>query len=824
MASGPSTRARARLRTHAEWCWAPALYALAVAALYHEIWSGAYGFGWDTIETYWADLAYLCNQLGRGEWPLWNPYDRGGLPAHADPQPGMYYPVHWLFAGVGVLLGGVSWWLIQIKMLLHHVLAGAGLHLFLRSRGISPAAAVCGGVAWIASAPMLIHKASNVLLPLVWTPLVWLAIDRLLARPTWRRGCALAAAVYLAGTAGSPPGFFYTLLMAVAYGGFRLVQAVLRARAHGGTPAAAPALPTLLWPLALAALVAVAMLLIAVLPGLALAEHSPRASRGLAYALSQPLSVPGTLVGFVQPHLGRQDAYAGILALMLALCAVAVQPLRDRGAPLFVAGAAAFFLCLSFGSATPMLGWLVEHVPGFGLFRIASRYKLLAAPMIAALAGYGAAAILDAPRAWRRPRIAALAATLAVLATAVVLALALAGTLTDILNGQPASSGLRAPRTPILLAALGAGLILLALYLPRRRAVLVVALMPLLLYVDPDHFVHTRGPIMEARPDPGRAAALDGLEHIDTRWRIYDEYMVEQRPGPRFGVRDFRGYPSGDPLDLVRYRDILRYAKKRPEILGDYNVRYVLHGPHHRNHLRANHLKRRPSAQAPAHFRRLDAHRDEARHPAPLVAWYGAVRVAERAAQVLDLMRAAQAPDGARTYAVLEREQAARLQRAGEGAGSAPDDIVETLAAATPVPSIAGELRHYDVDRIELRVHAPAPGLVVLNETSYPGWTVAVDGRPATPLTANYLLRAVVVDAGDHDIVWTYEPPRQTLLAALWWLGALILAAAALAPGARRWWPRRTRPAGGDVRDASDGNDDSDAGDPTPPARPEERA
>lgn len=777
MSAGLGERSRAHARTRAELCWAPALYALAVAWLYADVLSGSQGFGWDTIETYWGDLAFLSNQLGRGEWPLWNPYDRGGYPFHADPQPGMYYPVQWLLAGLGVLLGGVSWWLIQLKVMLHHAIAGATLHLFLRARGLPRSAAVIGGLAWVGSMPMLVHKASNVLWPMVWAPLIWVAVDRLVQRPGWRRSVALGAALFLAGSAGSPPGFFYTLLMSLCYGGVRVLQALWRARREGRLGPEASALAA---SLGVAAAITAALLLVAVLPGLELAEHSPRAHRGMGYALSLPLHGGETLLGLVQPYLGRYDAYAGIVALMLALCGATLRPLRDRGTPLALVGFTALFLCLASGPQTPLLPWLVEHVPGFGLFRIAGRYKLAAAPMIAALAGYGMASLLEAPRAWSRQRITAACVVALVIAVLLVLAA---------LRDVPAGA-FRHESHSMVLAAIGAGLVLGAATL-RRGAVTLAVIAAVIVFLDPDHFLHTRGKVLEPRPDPARARALDGLDGIDARWRIYDEYVVAQRPGPRLSVRDFRGYPSGDPLDLVRYRDVLRYAETRPEILEAYGVRYVLHGPHHRNRFHAHHLKRPPTARARKHFRRMDGKRYEALHPAPLVAWYGAVRLADGNApdRVLDLVREAEGPDGTRSYAVVEGEALAALELGMRAR-------VEALAAASPAPAVAGTLVRYGMDEITVRVDAPGPGLLVLNEVFYPGWRARVDGAPAPVLAANHLLRAVVVDAGAHEIVWTFEPQRHDLLSLLWWLGMLVVlgtGAASLVPAGvlARIRPRR---------------------------------
>jgi uncharacterized membrane protein YfhO len=95
---------------------------------------------------------------------------------------------------------------------------------------------------------------------------------------------------------------------------------------------------------------------------------------------------------------------------------------------------------------------------------------------------------------------------------------------------------------------------------------------------------------------------------------------------------------------------------------------------------------------------------------------------------------------------------------------------------------------------VSLDVHAEHAGTVVLADAAYPGWQATVDGQPAEVLTANYLFRAVQVEAGRHSVVCRLRPRSLMYGAALGAAGlALCLAAlAAAAAGARR--RRRTSP------------------------------
>ena len=67
----------------------------------------------------------------------------------------------------------------------------------------------------------------------------------------------------------------------------------------------------------------------------------------------------------------------------------------------------------------------------------------------------------------------------------------------------------------------------------------------------------------------------------------------------------------------------------------------------------------------------------------------------------------------------------------------------------------------------KFRATLESPGLVVLADTFYPGWRLTIDGRPASILRANRLMRAAAVPAGTHSLVYTYAPLSVSLGAAL---------------------------------------------------------
>ncbi len=79
-------------------------------------------------------------------------------------------------------------------------------------------------------------------------------------------------------------------------------------------------------------------------------------------------------------------------------------------------------------------------------------------------------------------------------------------------------------------------------------------------------------------------------------------------------------------------------------------------------------------------------------------------------------------------------------------------------------------------NRLEMTVNSPQAGYLVLTDTFFPGWTAQVDGKPAQILRANYLFRAVAIDAGVHKVVFSYLPTSFTIAIVLFVVGLLVSA------------------------------------------------
>jgi len=728
-----------------EWWWVPLFYTLAVIWIYRGVWDQqglAMGFGWDAVDSYGPDLDFFASDLAHGRFSLWNPYDKGGYPLFCDPQFDRYYPFAWPFAAFGAVFG-TAWWTIQVKILAHHVAAAACMHLFLRARGLSVRASLVGGLALIASTPLLVHKASILIWPLVWVPLIWASIDWLLAAPSWRRGAAAGGAFTLCATAASPPGVFYAMLMVAPYAIWRFAMALRERRQRDDLIRLAIALGVL-------AIIAGLVLAITVLPARELVPLSARdrfAPPGKVTALSASLPLWGAVRGVFVRGAGVFEVYMGAATMLLAFCAL-VRPRFDRGIVIVFFVTAAFGIVLSAGLTAPVLPWLVDHVQVFGLLRVPGRYKLVATWPLAACAAFGAAALGDARV---RTRVTIVAAASAVVAIWFVRSWPNAASLIE-----------RPPWWSIPIALLAAALVVASVWW-RRAADGAIAALTIIVLFDAPLFMFVlpnAPPAAEPRRTHERDAEIvPALVGTRDRFRIYDEFVLGERAGARLRLRDFRGYPAVDPLSLQRYVEVLDYAKRTPAILTDFNVRWLLKAPH----FRYSHSTSFAEMPDPAFIARGGG-LWEAKYPAPLVQWVSAIVIAPRH-KVLAALRAVEEPDGARRRAVLEPDDAARV----------PD--AKRLVYAPPA-SREGTLISYAPDEIRVAVTAPSDGIVVLNEIMFPGWHVDVDGTPARPVRANYLLRAVAVGPGAHTITWRYEPARWRWLVVGYVLALAIMLAA----------------------------------------------
>ncbi|MDE5959351.1 MAG: YfhO family protein, partial [Muribaculaceae bacterium] len=87
-------------------------------------------------------------------------------------------------------------------------------------------------------------------------------------------------------------------------------------------------------------------------------------------------------------------------------------------------------------------------------------------------------------------------------------------------------------------------------------------------------------------------------------------------------------------------------------------------------------------------------------------------------------------------------------------------EFADVLGAATPADSTdVITLTDYAPDRLTYRSRSASGGVAVFSEVYFPwGWKATVDGEETPVARVNYVLRAMRLPAGEHEVVMTFDP------------------------------------------------------------------
>lgn len=76
----------------------------------------------------------------------------------------------------------------------------------------------------------------------------------------------------------------------------------------------------------------------------------------------------------------------------------------------------------------------------------------------------------------------------------------------------------------------------------------------------------------------------------------------------------------------------------------------------------------------------------------------------------------------------------------------------------SPLDSGTVKLTSYEPNLLKYEITSLRGGVAVFSEIYYPGWTVTIDGKPAQLGRVNYVLRALKIPAGRHEVVMEFRP------------------------------------------------------------------
>jgi len=746
---------------------------------------GLNAFPYPSAEAVYSDLttthypnAYFLRRavIEDHEIPLWSPTILSGYPFAANPLSGLWYPPGWLALCLPLPFG------FNLILSIHLIFGGLGMYRLLHKEGVGHLPALFGAIAFESMPKWFAHYGAGhltLLYAVAWTP--WLLGFRdeiIAANPlritkggyglryiavrTWftcmQPGVFLAM-IFLADPRWAPYAglmwWAYVLSHSQAQVKIRqespnthshisnprevnrstthsllLLIGVIIRKARSYVKSMVQRLETIKNPLiSLVNQTILATLLSAPL-GLPLLEYtrlSTRASLKTEDILA--FSLPWShLLGLIFPDFGGFQEwmlYPGGSIFVMALLAVIWKnhPAKKK----FWIFILLITILFSLGSNLPFLSALA-NLPGFNLLRVPTRALFLTGMACAVLAAFGLDRLLQgvASVEFRRAGLG--------LTGLVAFILVLTGTF-YVLTGV-FSTSFTLGAAAITTTAIWVGLLLwkkialkiwvvgifgialldfaavdLASYAPRSPEIVLSEAEATAKYI-------TDNPIKSYQPQSDLNNSI--IDGSDPLFRVYSpSYSIPQQTGARYELELTDGV---DPLQLKGYANfmdkasgVLRtgYSVTLPPFAGDpksINATYIP-DPQLMGLLNVGYVV----SEFELALDRLNK-----------VAQFGQTRIYEN--------------DAFLPRVWITQEELSQVN------------------SLTGLPSISDYPRIEQMKPNKLTLHAKGPGLLVLSEVVYPGWQVWVDGKRSEIQPVFGIFRGVMLEEGEHDLVFVFRP------------------------------------------------------------------
>ncbi len=690
-----------------------------------------------------------------GEMPLWNPLQFAGLPFAHDIQAATAYPPHWIFgridpSNVGAAL---SWMLV-----LHVILAGWGAFAYARFSGLGRTASLVAAIGFMFAGKWLLHlvvAGHYAFIGLAWLPWATLGIvkglrQRDVLAATWG-GVGLG----LMAVTTHPQLMLYSGLFLAAWtlatfgesprtGGEETARHLVRWIGYG----------------AVAAAISIGVAAAQIGPSLEMAAMTTRgvsgAGQGASGSIRSLIQLLGPSPSGIQSVTSWESKSGiGVVWIVMALLATIVTTgtakRRASRESLVVLGLIVFAAGGSFA---------LQGLQGFRLFREPGRMFLIAAFPLSLVAATSVEALLNSASAELRGRARRIAIRSFVALLVVLVASALSSGIGPIkLHPYWLSLAATVPASAFMICRKG----------PTSSRTKIAWALILLSDVASMSWPHvSTRPLNEVIfPSP---CARFVAEHVGPLDRVLDRGLPDHSSSTPLGpavsselrLSQVRGY---NPLDLARFKDYLRI------VADPVPVEHLMNGLSNVPILHPSMLDllgvRFLVQPVDRHLRSVDA------EPSSLPGWEqvfvdprpraftfarGGIRDLP-AYEVLEnqspMPRAFVAP----TVAKIPRDRAGLIE-----AMTATDFRKVALVEADVTISTGGisgpdrwaKVRDYRANRIV--IHAQGPGLLVLTDPWFPGWTAEVDGRSAEVVRADYLFRGVALSTGFHEVTMSFRP------------------------------------------------------------------
>jgi len=160
----------------------------------------------------WRQFAF--EQLRAGHLVLWNPHYLCGAPFFGGFEAALLYPPNWLYLVLPLVAA------INVGIILHIFMAGLFTYFWAYRRGLHSLACLVSGTVFMFGGAYYLHLFAGHLpnlCTMVWAPLIFLAIDGLVEKSSWRWILLGIFAVSMQILAGHPQYVYFTAIIAMIY-------------------------------------------------------------------------------------------------------------------------------------------------------------------------------------------------------------------------------------------------------------------------------------------------------------------------------------------------------------------------------------------------------------------------------------------------------------------------------------------------------------------------------------------------------------------------------------------------------------------------------
>ncbi len=674
----------------------------------------------DIVALFYPMYYEVARSLERGEWPLWNRLELGGMPLLGNYESAVFYPPRLLFTFLSIPAALSAY--ILLKLWLSGMMAfvcGLGL-------GLSRGASRFFSVGWMLATYNVMFAPWSLPDVSPWVPVLFLGVHWIV-EGRFRRGMIVASlGATLMLFSGHPELAFGA---ALGVGGYFLLRLAMpwRGVRHVGRAVGACAV---FW------FIALAIASVQVVPFLEYFAHSHHSHR-LDLVTRQHFNL-GNVVAFWVPRfygikadyhfwgdrltLDYSMLYPGVAVWIGVAALLCVR--RAIRAPMVLALLATSAVHLALAFQAPG----VEFVNRIPLLNTMAPYwyavfPIFALPLLGAIG-------LDAWSAQRPPLRQWLAGALVPAAGLGVVAFAFRFNqgIIEALDVR----GYVLTQVGIFVSFLAAGIVVAVACGVLKRHGAAVPLLTVLLAADLVIAARGLNPTMAPEHIYPETALTNYLRTLPepSRIGIAEAYLISGVMAP-YGIEEWLGYDGLYPERVLRLqrelgRDI--WTSMEPACA----IQYYLHDP------------TQPATfplTEPGRFTRvatLDGIEVYRNHRAlPHAFFANAVEVVTTPEQLFARMKSREFDP--RTALLLREEVQGRLPKASEMPGRAE---VETRAGTY----------------VRIVTTTDAPQVLVLVDAYYPGWTAHIDGVVTEVFPVDYAFRGVVVPAGAHTVEFVYRP------------------------------------------------------------------